>query len=92
MVADKSVIAVGTAICYPSQTKKPPGGGLGGTVSDDQFWRIVIGAAVVAAIPYIWKRDKSLTEQAEQPASEDRRTGLTHRLGYRLGKLWSARK
>ena len=92
MVADKSVIAVGTAMSYPSQTKKPPGGGFGGIVSDDQFWRIVIGAAVVAAIPYIWKRDKSLTEQAEQPASEDRHPGLTHRLGYRLGKLWSARK
>lgn len=61
-------------------------------MSDDQFWRIVIGSAIVAAIPYIWRRDKSLTEKPEQPASEDRRPGVAYTLGKRLGKLWSARK
>lgn len=61
-------------------------------MSDDQFWRIVIGGAIVAAIPYIWKRDKSLTQQTEQPASENRGTNSAHAFGKRLGKLWSARK
>lgn len=61
-------------------------------MSEDQFWRIVIGGAIVAAIPYIWRRDKSLPEQAEKPASEDRHASGAHSFGYRLGKLWSARK
>ena len=60
-------------------------------MSEDQFWRIVIGAAIVAAIPYIWRR-KSLPEQTEKPASQDRDAGLSHGLGYRLGKLWARRK
>ena len=72
--------------------KKPAQGGFGANMSDDQFWRIVIGGAIVAAIPYIWRRDKSLTEQSEQPASEHRSTSGAHALGKRLGKLWTARK
>ena len=61
-------------------------------MSDDQFWRIVIGAALVAAIPYIWKRDKSPTEQAEQAASQDGSADRSHGFGYRLGRLWASRK
>lgn len=61
-------------------------------MSDDQFWRIVIGGAIVAAIPYIWRRDKSPTQQPEQAASEDRSSSGAYTLGKWLGKLWPSRK
>ena len=61
----------------------------GRTMTDDQFWRIAITAAVA---PIIWHYlpQKASAYLARKKAETGR--GLAERIGHRLGSLWARSK